>query len=291
MSQPFHIYGSSEGDQSSTRRPIVLARIPHVGAQVGAVDEFAPAGPAMPVPAVESQPSAFSQGTRYYVDSQHALAPPAELEPQRQPEPQSQPESQSHHQRRHKAHGHRRSPESSPAGIPQPGVASGLSRLHGEVTSYSALIVTLALAASGALLYWMIIVPGQAPMADYSNSYETFGSAEIVIPEFTLSTAQPDEFQFAPSTEIFAPPETTAEAAPELIFMPEQLPAPSDEAGPVFNDASAQVYPTTDYPQEWDLANLSETEFFDRGLAAFSSIPEVSESGVPPTPIHVSRQQ
>ncbi len=283
MSQPLHVYGSSDGGQSPARRPIVLARIPHVGAQVGAVAKPAPVAHAAPVDDVESPPSAFSPGTRYYVDSQHTLAPPAGSELHEQPAEQSQPEPQSRHHRFHKAHG-RRLHETSPADNSPPGVASGLSRLHGEVTSYSGLIVTLALAASGALLYWMIIAPGQAPIADYSNSYETFGSTEIEIPEFAPRTAS--------SAELSAPPETTAEAAAELTHLPEQLPAPSDEPPPVFNDASAQVYPTTDHPYEWELARLKDPDIAkEEDVAGASPGPETLHPEMPPTPIRVSRQQ
>ena len=159
------------------------------------------------------------------------------------------------------------------------------------MTSYSGLIVTLALAVSGALLYWIIIAPGQVPIADHNNSYETFGSIEITAPKFTPPTAPPAEPQIASSEEFSAPPDTTAEAAPELIHVPEQLPVPTDEAPPMFDDASAQVYPTTGYQQEWNLAGLSETDLTAEKETSLSSKSEVTELELPPTPIRVSRQQ
>ena len=288
---------SSDGEPSSARRPIVLARIPHVGAQVGAVAGSAPVAHAAPAAILESQPSTFSQGTRFYVDQQHALAAPTEPEFHEQLQPQAEPqaESQSRQRRFHGAHGRRQSPEASsesrPAGSPQPGVANGLSRLHGEVTSYSGLIVTLVLAASGALLYWMIVVPGRVPVADYKNSYETFGSVEIESPEFPPRTAPPAEHRLALTTEQSAPPETTADAAAELLRLPEQLPLPSDEPPPVFDDASAQDYPTTDHPQEWNLARTNDPYVSAENSRGSSAKPEMAHREMPPTPIPVSRQQ
>jgi len=114
--------------------------------------------------------------------------------------------------------------------------------LHEELASYAGLIVTLALVASGALLYWMIVAPSQAPVADYSNSFNTFGSAGIEIPKFApptaVSTTLPAERQFASPSKFSALPGTPAESASEPIRLPEQTPATSDEPEPRYNDAS-----------------------------------------------------
>ena len=294
MSQPFHIYGSTDGGRSLARRPIVLARIPHVGA----VAESAPVGHTAPAPTVESQSGPFPQGTRFYVDSQHTSVPPAEpetlqqAEPHQQPEPQLQAETQSRtpgHRRSNRVHGHSRSPESSTAGSPPPSLATGLSRLHEELASYAGLIVALALVASGALLYWMIVAPSQAPVADYSNSFNTFGSAEIEIPKFAPSTTPPADRQFASPSEFSALPGTPAESASEVIRLPEQTPAPSDEPEPMYNDASVWAYPATDHPHGWDLSRLRVTDVVGENAAALSSKPEMPRRAMPPMPTPVDR--
>ena len=290
MSQPFHIYGSTDGGRSLARRPIVLARIPHVGTQVSTEAESAPVSHTAPAPTVESQPGPFSQGTRFYVDSKHTSTHPAEPQTHQQAETQSRTPG---HLRSHRAHGQPRSPESPTAGSPQPSLATGLSRLHAELASYAGLIVTLALLASGALLYWLIVAPSQAPVADYSNSYETFGSAEIDIPKFTPPTTPPTtlpvERQFASPSELSALPGTPAESASELLRLPEQSPAPSDEPKPMFNDASAWAYPTTNHPHDWDLARLHVTDVARENAAAFSSKPEIRRPTMPPMPTPVDR--
>ena len=292
MSQPFHIYGSTDGGRSLARRPIVLARIPHVGTQVSTEAESAPVDHAAPAPAVESQPAPFPQGTRFYVDSQHTSAPHAEPQTHQQAETHKQAETQSRtpgHRRSHRAHGQPRSPESLTAGSPQPSLATGLSRLHEELASYAGLIVTLALVASGALLYWMIVAPSQTPVADYSNSFNTFGSAEIEIPKFAPSTIPPADRQFASPSEFSALPGTPAESASEVIRLPEQTPAPSDEPEPMYNDASVWAYPATDHPHGWDLSRLRVTDVVGENAAALSSKPEMPRRAMPPMPTPVDR--
>lgn len=261
VEQPFHIYDSKDGGRSLAHQPIVLARIPHIGTKIGAATESAPVGRAAPVPAAESCPGVFSRGTHFFIDSQHTSTAPTHPESRSQVEPQSPTSS---HRRSHMAHSHSRSPESSAVGSPQPIVATGLSHLYEDLASYAGLIVTLVLVASGALLYWMIAAPSEAPIADYSNSFETFGSAEIEIPKFapatTPSITPPTEHQFASSSEFPALPETPVESASELTRLPEQTSVPSDETGPEFNDASAWNYPATDHPHGLDLAGLRVTD-------------------------------
>jgi len=289
--QPIRVYGSPDRDQASTRQSIVLARIPHVGAQVGAVTKSAPVDHATPPPVVESTPSASSHRSQFYVDPQHELEPATVRGRSEQEEIYSQSESQTRHFRRHDAHGRRQTRGDEVADAPQLGVANGLSRLHGEVTSYSGLILALVLAASGALLYWMIIVPGQAPMADYGSNFETIGSTDIKIPEFTRPPDPIAEEQTTNPEQLTAPVETTADSAPELIHFPEPLPPPSDEPPPVFDDASAQNYPATDYSPTWDFAiesDTQESDLEDSGEGASSS-PEVARREMPATPIRVSQ--
>jgi hypothetical protein len=265
VSQTFQIHDSSEGGQSSRRRPIVLARIPRVGVEVGAVAESTPIAPAA---APDLQPNLPSQETRLFVDRQHELTAPTEPEFHEQPWSQAepQPESPSRRHRFHKAHGRRRSAEPSPVDSPRSGKSSKPSSILGEVISNPGLSVILALAASAALLYWLVVVPGRVPIVDYNNNYETFGSAEIKTPEFSSPTTSPV---------------TSSSAAAERHHFPEQGSTPSIEPMPVFDDASAQAYPATRDSRNWNLARKNNRDY---------SAERATLREMPPTPIPASRQ-
>jgi len=309
VAQPFHIYGSSGGGRSFGRRPIVLARLPHVD-----IAER-PTAPAAGFAPVESQPRAFSQGTRFYLDAQHASSPVREAAPVRRPEPELPSTS---HRRRHASHRQPRSDEASAARGQQNGVGTGRFDLPGKLASYSGLIVTLALAASAALLYWMIIVPSQMPVEDFGNGYDAYGATKIEIPQFEFHSAPPtapktaspvatvDPFLSArpgqsngePAAIVAqqspawsdAPPaaadsQTTSETpAPPAEPTPELIPLPTENNEPEqsFNDASA-AYPTTDHPLAWDLSKLGVVEVAaDDGAAVFSA-PEMAQQPAPTT--------
>lgn len=301
MTQPFQIYDSTGGGRSFGRRPIVLARLPHVGAA---------AKPAAFTP-LTAQSTAFSQGTRFYVDAQHGSPPAGEAAPAQQFD--QEPQSTSH--RRH--HGPHRRPitgEKSALRGSQSPLATGLSEIHGRLTSYSGLIVTLALAASAALLYWMIIVPSQRSIDDFDNAYDAYGATKVELPQFHFSSSPPAKFQVpspvtssdslpasrseqskddepaavvaqqasawsdnlrseadSPLTnETSAPP---AKPAPDLIPLPEE----SNEPEPIYDDASARAYPTTAHPLAWDLTRLGRAE----GAPDFFPVPQTAEQTVP----------
>ncbi len=268
VAQSFQIYDSTGGGRPVSRRPIVLARLPHVGAVVK--------------PAGFTPVAAFSQDTRFYVDAHHASLPAGEAAPARQFEPA--PQTTSH--RRHD--GPHRRPTTGKTSFPrgsQSPLATGLSEIHKQLTSYSGLIVTLALAASAALLYWMIIVPSQRPASDFGNTYDAYGATKIDIPEFEFHSApwaepqvpspvastdplpvgRPEQSrvdepvavvaQQAPAWSDTLPAAVDgsvtnensaplAKPAPELIPLPEE----SNEPEPIYNDASARAYPTTAHP-------------------------------------------
>jgi hypothetical protein len=229
----------------------------------------------------ESQPTTPSQETRFFVDREHELAAPTEPEfheqPRSQAEPQAEPKAElpSRRHRFHKAHGRSRSAKPSRVDSPQSGVSSGLSSFLGKVTSNPGLSVMLALAASGALLYWLIVVPGRESIADYNSNYETIGSTEIKTPEFSSPAASPV---------------TSASAAAERHYFPEQVPTPSIEPTAVFDDASAQAYPPTRDSRNWNLARTNNRDASAKNAFGTAVKPGVTLREMPPTPIRVSRQ-
>jgi hypothetical protein len=305
VAQPYQIYDSKGGGRSFGRRPIVLARLPHVGAE---------ARPAECSP-VAAQSSAFSRGTRFYVDAQHTRSPVGERANVRKPDRELQPTSH------HRHHGPHHRPSSEQAIVDrgtQFSVATQLSEWHRRLTSYSGLIVTLALAASAALLYWMIIAPSQRPLDDFGNAYDAFGATKVEIPQFEFPSAPPAEHHVespVPSADPFSadrleqsredvpaavvaqqtparsdtPPTTTdgpatsetsaplLEPGPELVPLPEE----NDEPEPDYNDASVRAYPTTEHPLAWDLTKLGTAEVAAAGEAAAFSAPETARQPAP----------
>lgn len=297
MSQPYQIYDSTGRGRSFGRRPIVLARLPHVGAA---------AQPVGPTP-VATQSMTFSEGTRFYVDAQHTRTPMGEPAPAQQYEQGPQATTYRHH------HGPHRRPTTDQTTVargPQSALATGMSEIHGQLTSYSGLIVTLALAASAALLYWMIIVPSQRPANDFTNSYDAFGATKVELPDFEFPSApwvapqvtspvtssdslpvDPPE----PSTDdepaavvaqqspvhsdslpaATGSPETSETPAPPAESAPELMPPSGENEEPelIYNDASASAYPTTAYPLAWDWTVLGVAEVASGSEAADAPTP------------------
>lgn len=173
---------------SHGQQPIVLARLPHVGAASAAATTAAPAPTSQVVPpptsvaaldlhaeidqhiklhvadppAPQPTPSAPAETlpakspALHFADRQHAL----QSEPvPRQPAPT--PSTRRHSDR----------PSSSRTATPQrPATfAERLFQLHSSLAPYAGLIVTLALIASAGLLYWMIVGPANVPATDFDN--------------------------------------------------------------------------------------------------------------------------
>jgi hypothetical protein len=193
--------------------------------------------------------------------------------------------------------------------------------LPGRIASYSGLIVTLALAASVALLYWMIIMPGQTPREKFGNSYDTYGATKIEIPRFQVPEAPPSEPESAPAAAATEPFETNQAArsadVPPAAVVAQQPPSPSASGPPaerppttnsvalpaetspaplllkesdepsteveaVYNDSSAAAYPRTDHPQAWDWTVLSTVDSQPNDGAIIFPVPQVARQPEPP---------
>jgi hypothetical protein len=197
-------------------------------------------------------------------------------------------------------------------------MASGISEFHGQFTSYSGLIVTLALAASAALLYWMIIVPSQRPVNDFGNAYDTYGATKIELPEFQFLSApwvapqsgspvtsfdshpadSPEPSQEDKPAAVVArqapfrsetlpaeadSPETGDTSPPSAEPAPELIPLSdeNDEPALIYNDSSAAAYPTTGAPLPWNWAALGVQEAAMDGEESDPSVPQTAEQPAP----------
>lgn len=302
VAQPSQFGDSTGGGRSFGRRPIVLARLPRVGAASRTVELTSPA----------TQPPTFAQATRFYVDPRHAVSSARETAPAEQHGEQT-PTSQ----RRH--HGPHRRPNTEATSAASALQSMANASLPVKIASYSGLIVTLALAASAILLYWMIIVPGQTPTTDFGNSYDSYGAVKIEIPDFEFPTAPPSapkttspaaaaEPLFEDASEQVTVDEpaavvaqqvpawnstprmsadqqsespSAAPAPPELMPASENSESPSDDTE-IYNDASAQAYPTTDHPLAWDLTVLGVVDAAPEDGALFFPVPQLTRQPEPP---------
>ncbi|MCG8449022.1 MAG: hypothetical protein MI725_05520, partial [Pirellulales bacterium] len=157
-------------------------------------------------------------GSHFFIDQRHVTNTPPELAPAAAPADNQSNSQQYHlHHGPHRQHQTPKSTTTKEHPEHQAGMAAGLFRLHGELASYSGLIVTLVLAASAALMYLTVVVPSQTPSTDYGNSFETYGSNSLEIPQFRVETSVPVAPQMA-STRLpvdpfeITSPETSADA-------------------------------------------------------------------------------
>ena len=230
MVQPERIQDTAGGRPSFARRPIVLARLPHVGLGID-VPRTAP--PSLSKSAFEQE---RSPDMRHFVDPQHTKsATTAPADPATTPAPlpdvtapvidRPQPRYQRH--QAHPQHQSRTAPAREPA-------SPGVTRLQTEVASYSGLIVTLALVASALLMYFTIIVPAQSPADDFENNFDLYGLRSSPAPAFQPPAQESLEQQISEQAQIAS---NNMPPAPLIIRAEEQeltldLPAPEEEPVP-----------------------------------------------------------
>ncbi len=245
------------------QQPIVLARLPRVGAAAPAMAPTNPTGfQVVPPPEVMPQldlrteidqriklhiadtPTDQDPSTNYFADREHAVEPQLMV---RQPAP---------------APITRHTSTKTQTTVAAPTTFSEkLFQLHAQLSPHAGLIVALALIASAGLLYWMIVGPSQAPMSpsfenyreNYSESYsenlapelqdDGFGTAPHYTPEFTVDVPQSVEPQAA---EPLSSPDqwTKILEMPNSIVHPVAKP-PTLQELPLSEDP---FFPTTTYP-------------------------------------------
>lgn len=250
-------------DAATRQRPIVLARLPRIGAPTAApVATLATAPPSSSSPRTpqpermprlelrteldqriklhiaDTADDPTASPNVYFADSEHALASGAESI-----EVQAVPESLRSRTRTASP----TSPNTRPATI-----SEKLFQLHNQLSPHAGLIVALALIASAGLLYWMMTGPAQLSTPQYENfgresQSEGLGSRshqmpEDYVPQFTAELPQaersPDASEQWNKVTLPAPGELA-----EPTLLPPLEPAPTEPENAVKQDQSH--YPKT----------------------------------------------
>ncbi len=215
MKQPYPSNGLREGGQAFRRRPIVLARLPHVDVATGSVSP-----PVAHAAAFRKNPSQeVNRQAKFFVDPQHvsAVAPEHFAAHESLPSAQVELLPQSRRHDRHHATNQESQHDESHVIAQQPSTtAAGLVRLHELVASASSSIVTLALIVAVVLMVWMIATTADRAVDDLPLEGKDFGVAAIEIPNFSI--AQDSE------VDRIVPTESTTVADDDDLFEP----APAD---------------------------------------------------------------
>ncbi len=285
MANSDHNDSSDFTGHAAGQTPIVLARLPRVGA--------APTVPASPVvfqavPPPVAMPqldlrTEIEQRTRlhiadtpaddptpttsHFADREHAVdyQPTVRLPEVRQASMET---------------AHSRATSQRTSAKPRAAVAEPITfseklfRLHAQLAPHAGLIVALALIASAGLLYWMIVGPTQAPMpASYENFSESFGSElggdglgvtsnivpeftmpEFTMPEFAADTSQAAEPVSSPDdqwTEVPLPDPPQTESTHQLA-QPDTKPSTLQE----LPSTDELLFPTTTHPHALDFTKV-----------------------------------
>lgn len=257
MAIPTRTDGTSYTRLPLGRRPIVLARLPHVGGS-------SLAAPPEPTATVAEQVALPASGASHFVDHRHAATRQA---PQSE---SNEPREHSRRRRRRSSESAERQTEATFASPNQPaGLGLSLFQIHAQIAPYASAIVAAALLACAGLLYWMILSPSRPP-GDYpSIGQEGLGLNSVELPKFTPSRRpslnrettsdnlpwwESDQAAVEmPQPEIQLPEETTAsEPTPPLAEQP--APIQPEQTGAATDDP---IYPTTSRSIALDFAILS----------------------------------
>ena len=179
---------------TSSRRPILLARIPHVSESIAKADDHSPTSSTAPPTLRDLVPpptlSVADSTTHTHVDPPHASQTSVAMEL----EVSDTASSKTWHQAEPSKQ-YFRQDTSHKFGQPQANLSSvqsessgGLFQLQQQVTSNSGLIVTLALAASAILLLLAIVSPNEPSVDSQSHGFDLYGSVPMQVPEFAHPT-------------------------------------------------------------------------------------------------------
>lgn len=203
MIKPFPSHDSSERGSSFTRRPILLAKLPHVGSKATlGID------PAVNAPLEREQTASHATvnthpNAHVYVDRGH---PVAEAMQSAQPQVSNQAtttEADSLGNRTYYRHDniHSSGHQAHRGGAAHHQSTGGILQMQRLITSHSGLIVTLALTASAILLLLTIVNPPEAHMDSQGESIELYGSAPAEIPQFDHGSEASDTTSQKPNDE------------------------------------------------------------------------------------------
>lgn len=225
MAQSFQVFGSQGEGRPFGRRPIVLARLPRVGVTTRTA----------PVPEPPQSPPAlsFAEATRFYVDTRHhdsSIQEPFDDDSEHEERPAVS------HRRHHASHRRPRPEEVRGARLHEPEPELSFTA---KLAQYSGYLTTLLVAASAVVLYWIILMPNNAPQPDFRNRFDTVGAAgntQVEIPYFELPAipaAQPHARAVAPALD--------------PVFTKDEAPAPKTEPAAISQPVavvSASTAPT-----------------------------------------------
>jgi len=253
---PTRIDNATYPSRTLGRRPIVLARLPYVGVEVGRGD-LNVAGVQEPV-ILEPETHVSSN---HFVDPGHppsgavpALLPAA-------PREETSNRSSSHRQKKRVSKSQQSRSATSFRQQRQPtGLSAILFSAHYQMAPFAGVIVTLALIASAGLLYWMIVSPSRVSTDLREVSQEGFGASAVELPRFV-----PELSSFSSRTKATNIPETRAFELPSWDsdeVLADASPAPLDETPvPALQEQELVVSieePAVGLPTERTLADVSE---------------------------------
>ncbi len=258
--------------RSPGQRPIVLARLPRLGASAPAS-----AAPPTPEPTIHRMP-------------EHLMS---EQTPLPEPMPQLDLQTEIQHQLRlHTAHSSRsgsmhtpqqetaapaRKNRPSPTEASMPtGLSAGVFRLHSQLAPHAGLIVALALIASAGLLYWMIVGGADVPAYNSQRYGQELGNAG-------LGTAHLPEFSQRPTTTdptTNTPTNTWTEVPlPSPSFRSTQIAQPKVDT-PAFKQipvAKELHFPSTGHPHQLDFTQKGPALPRKPTATAPQPLPEVAQ--------------
>ncbi len=255
-------YTAGSPGRTTGKPPIVLARLPRVGAAPPVAVSppaihIAPEPEAMPQLDLRTEIEQRTQlhiantprddqnlATSHFADRQHEV----ERQPSvRQPSLASHTTSYS----RHNSAKTQATPDT---------FSEKLFRLHARVAPHAGVIVALALIASAGLLYWMIVGPTQGPMP---NSFDNFGENfsfqqepegfAVEVPQEVESVSSSDQWTNVPLPKA------------ELTQQPQSLPA-IDEP----------IFPTSNAPEALDFTKVGPLPSSPSSTHDLQPFPEVA---------------
>ncbi|NOY41841.1 MAG: hypothetical protein GXP26_08400 [Planctomycetes bacterium] len=268
---PLRTDSQAPGEQSIRRRPILLARLPHVG-EPAAMDEATPTLAIANEQPIFAPPSHQKTTTSYFVDPGHlqqqAATPPAAEPPvshQQAAPPSSPPKKR---KRRSKT-----SSSQSTKSFASRAQPTGFAKIHAYTAPFAGAIVALALVTAAGLIYGMIFSPSQSSTDFHEIANDDWDASSEEIPPFapstftlpnprTTDTAKPLSEQSETSAEsptVFLEPlQVTPVETPPAQIPPEIVSAPKQFETPVPAEPTEEVaaYPTTNHSTALDFSQV-----------------------------------
>lgn len=161
----------SSSSQPLRRWPIVLARLPHVGAD-SRLGHFEPGRViAEPIEVPENDESS------HFVDRQHSAT-------HHKSQSEARKSHRHSHDRRRRERAERRPEDPVAQNGQSSGLAEGLYQIHSQITPYASAIVAAALLACAGLLYWVILSPARPPGEYPGLNPGDVGLNSVELPKF-----------------------------------------------------------------------------------------------------------